>query len=89
MKKTRLFLNVIEIDVLEKVLFGLEKCRSIYSMNVIRNIKLSKTVRKRRQLDGRRLDSVQYECQCQYIFYKSIFTIEARFFRVINIFSEK
>ena len=89
MKKTRLFLNVIEIDLLEKVLFGLEKCRSIYSMNVIRNIKLSKTDRKRRQLDGRWLDSLQYECQCQYMFYKSLSTIKARFFRVINMLSEK
>ena len=37
-KKARLFLNVVEIDVLEKVLFGLEKYGLIYSMNAIRNL---------------------------------------------------
>ena len=37
-RKTRLFLNVVEINVLEKALFDLEKCQSIYSMNSVRDI---------------------------------------------------
>ena len=58
--KTRLVLNIVEIDVLEKALFGLEKYQSTYSMNTIRNIKLLRTDRKYRQINGRRLDSLQY-----------------------------
>ena len=74
-KETRRFLNVVEIDVLEKALLGLEKYRSIYSPKAIRNLYLSKTDRKRLHLDGRRLDSLQCGCQCQYLFYKSISTL--------------
>ena len=32
-KTTKLFLNIVETDVLEKAFFGLEKYRLIYSMN--------------------------------------------------------
>ena len=85
-KKTRLFLNVVEIDVLENALFGLEKYRSIYSLNAIRNIGLSKTDRKRSQLDGRRLDSLQYRCQCQYMLYKFISTLKSC--PIIDFFAE-